>query len=114
MVFVNKIAKIVHTCVHEWRGAANKNIGDAFLCTWMLNESEDQRQMLEHGIESVPQMNDLVNRALISFIKICAELRRASDLAAYAKHPKIIPTFGPSYQLLEPTEFSGIGVRKAQ
>lgn len=31
MEFVNSIAKIVHSEVHMHGGAANKNIGDAFL-----------------------------------------------------------------------------------
>lgn len=31
MEYVNSIAKIVHTCVATHGGAANKNIGDAFL-----------------------------------------------------------------------------------
>jgi hypothetical protein len=65
----------------------------------MLNDADDQRKMLEKGIDSVPQMNELVNRALISYIKVVAESRRASDLAAYAKHPKIIPRFGMAYRV---------------
>jgi class 3 adenylate cyclase len=41
MEFVNSIAKIVHTSVASHGGAANKNIGDAFLlvrpfCAWRL------------------------------------------------------------------------------
>lgn len=31
MVFVNEIAEIVHSIVDHFSGAANKNIGDAFL-----------------------------------------------------------------------------------
>ena len=31
MIFVNKIANVVHTMVDRHMGAANKNIGDAFL-----------------------------------------------------------------------------------
>lgn len=34
MSFVNTIADIVHSEVHEHEGAANKNIGDAFLLVW--------------------------------------------------------------------------------
>ena len=36
MVFVNKIALIVHGCVHLYGGAANKNIGEAWLLVWKL------------------------------------------------------------------------------
>lgn len=34
MTFVNQIAEITHTCVNKFGGAANKNIGDAFLLVW--------------------------------------------------------------------------------
>jgi class 3 adenylate cyclase len=36
MLFVNEIAAIVHKVVAEYQGAANKNIGDAFLLVWKL------------------------------------------------------------------------------
>ena len=36
MVFVNQIADIVHRIVDRFSGAANKNIGDAFLLVWKL------------------------------------------------------------------------------
>jgi hypothetical protein len=44
-------------------------------------------------------MPELVNQALLGFIKVIAESRRAGDLAAYAKHPKIIPRFGMGYRV---------------
>lgn len=34
MVFVNEIAEIVHSTINHYSGAANKNIGDAFLLVW--------------------------------------------------------------------------------
>ncbi|EER16553.1 conserved hypothetical protein, partial [Perkinsus marinus ATCC 50983] len=42
---------------------------------------------------------ELTERALLGCIKIIAEIRRAGDLKAYAKHPKLIPKFGLSYQV---------------
>ena len=36
MVFVNTLAEIVHSCTDKYGGAANKNIGDAFLLVWKL------------------------------------------------------------------------------
>ncbi len=35
--FVNNIAEIVHSMVDRFQGAANKNIGDAFLLVWKMN-----------------------------------------------------------------------------
>jgi len=41
MLFVNEIGGIVHRIVDQYSGAANKNIGDAFLLVWKIPE-EDQ------------------------------------------------------------------------
>mmetsp|Transcript_6512 Transcript_6512/g.5802 ORF Transcript_6512/g.5802 Transcript_6512/m.5802 type:complete len:116 (+) Transcript_6512:395-742(+) len=40
MVFVNEIGEIVHGIVDSYNGAANKNIGDAFLLVWKFNEDD--------------------------------------------------------------------------
>lgn len=39
MSFVNTIADIVHSEVHDHEGAANKNIGDAFLLVWKFRSN---------------------------------------------------------------------------
>ena len=36
MLFVNEIGEIVHSIVDRYSGAANKNIGDAFLLVWKI------------------------------------------------------------------------------
>lgn len=36
MLFVNNIGEVVHTMVDRYGGAANKNIGDAFLLVWKV------------------------------------------------------------------------------
>ena len=38
MLFVNEIGEIVHGVVDKYQGAANKNIGDAFLLVWKFDE----------------------------------------------------------------------------
>jgi hypothetical protein len=38
MLFVNEIGEIVHGIVDKFSGAANKNIGDAFLLVWKFEE----------------------------------------------------------------------------
>lgn len=40
MLFVNNIGDIVHTITDRFLGAANKNIGDAFLLVWRINEEK--------------------------------------------------------------------------
>jgi len=66
MVFVNKIARIVHICVHEWGGAANKNIGDSFLLTWIVNDPEEQKKMLRDGYEDNIRMQELADKSLVA------------------------------------------------
>lgn len=40
MVYVNTIGEIVHSYTDRYHGAANKNIGDAFLLVWKINEKK--------------------------------------------------------------------------
>ena len=47
MIFVNNIAEIVHSMVDRYKGSANKNIGDAFLLVWKINE---QQYVEEDGV----------------------------------------------------------------
>lgn len=43
MLFVNEIGEIVHGVVDQFSGAANKNIGDAFLLVWKIHEEDIDR-----------------------------------------------------------------------
>jgi class 3 adenylate cyclase len=43
MLFVNEIGEIVHGVVDSFSGAANKNIGDAFLLVWKVHEEDIER-----------------------------------------------------------------------
>jgi len=44
MLFVNEIGEIVHSITDMFSGAPNKNIGDAFLLVWRLQEDVDYRE----------------------------------------------------------------------
>lgn len=43
MLFVNEIGEIVHGIVDEFSGAANKNIGDAFLLVWKFQDEDVEK-----------------------------------------------------------------------
>lgn len=45
MLFVNRIAHILHGIVVQCNGAANKNIGDAFLLTWKVPQEMSQEEV---------------------------------------------------------------------
>ena len=68
MLFVNRIAHILHSIVVQCSGSANKNIGDAFLLTWKVDEKLplDKKQAL-------------ADQALVAFLKGLVELNRHQD-----------------------------------
>jgi len=86
MVFVNRIAGVVHSCINEFFGSPNKNIGDAFLLTWRLSGHKP------------PEQQRLADMALISFIKVIATISRSPLLAEYRNHPKLVKRL-PNYRV---------------
>ena len=68
MLFVNRIGHILHTIVNQCSGSANKNIGDAFLLTWKLQEDY-----------SSAQISLLADQALLTFCKALIELSAYQD-----------------------------------
>src|SRR3546814_303763 len=67
MLFVNRIAFILHGIVLQCQGTANKNIGDAFLLTWKLDDVPHE----EHSA--------LADQALLSFLRTLIEINRYHD-----------------------------------
>lgn len=74
MLFVNRIAHILHSIVVQCDGAANKNIGDAFLLTWKVNTGTDPQQ-----ITSCTDHNYAADKALYSFVKTMIEMSKHED-----------------------------------
>lgn len=70
MLFVNRIAHILHSIVVQCDGAANKNIGDAFLLTWKINPA---------NIDSCEHHNYAGDKALYSLLKTMVEMIRYED-----------------------------------
>jgi hypothetical protein len=71
MLFVNRIAHILHSIVVQCDGAANKNIGDAFLITWKVNIGA-----VTIGCENHTYLGD---KALYSFVKTMIEMAKQTD-----------------------------------
>lgn len=86
MVFVNRIASVIHSCVNEFFGNPNKNIGEAFLLTWRLSGYPPAKQ------------KKLADMSLISFIKIIAQINKSPLLAEYRNHPKLAKRL-PNYRV---------------
>jgi class 3 adenylate cyclase len=68
MLFVNRIAHILHGIIAQCSGSANKNIGDAFLLTWKLDE------LCTEG-----DITSLADQALFAFCKTFIELIRYEE-----------------------------------
>lgn len=66
-VFTNRIAAVVHSICHSYGGSANKNVGDAFLVSWLL-ENDD----MSHTLTA---KNHQADKALLSVVKICMALQ---------------------------------------
>jgi len=87
MIFVNSIADIVHSMVDKYTGAANKNIGDAFLLVWkipddMISYDRSGNAVLEDTI----YVQNMVDFSLMSFCKIYARINRDPTLLRYGQH----------------------------
>jgi class 3 adenylate cyclase len=86
MLFVNEIGEIAHGIVNHFSGAANKNIGDAFLLVWKF---DDQDQFME-GENVILRPSNFVNQiadmSAISFLKIVSGLKRSRKMVKYKEH----------------------------
>ncbi len=70
MLFVNEIADITHGIVDRFCGAANKNIGDAFLLVWKYND--EMVRVDENGdpqLIKTRQSQQYSDLAFLAFVK---------------------------------------------
>lgn len=88
MVFVNEIGEIVHGVVDQFSGAANKNIGDAFLLAWKYQEEDVDRDEENDTIQlkESNRVHQLTDMAVISFLKIISGIKRSRKLLKYKEH----------------------------
>lgn len=81
-VFTNKIAQVVHSLCHSYGGSANKNIGDAFLISWLLYESKSKptggRAQLRSSCSNLVAQRDEADKALLAVLKIIIALHYES------------------------------------
>ena len=107
-VFTNKIAAVVHSICHSYGGSANKNIGDAFLVSWLLDErppeSEDDGELLTS--QHLYANSNQADKALLSVVKISIALYHDSffvDGMSDDKKTRLISKFnsrhGPLVQM---------------
>ena len=68
MMFVNEIAEIVHSRIDEYMGAANKNIGDAFLLVWKFDKSSYTISGDDITLIKSKKVEVLCDLSIVSFI----------------------------------------------
>jgi class 3 adenylate cyclase len=66
-VFTNQIAAVVHSYCAAYGGSANKNVGDAFLMSWKLDDLPDGR--------SFTAKQNQADKALLAVVRMCIALR---------------------------------------
>jgi hypothetical protein len=84
MIFVNNIAEIVHSMVDRFQGAANKNIGDAFLLVWKINESK-YKINTDGTISWLDEvyLSNISDSSVFGFLKILAKMNREPTILKY-------------------------------
>ena len=70
MLFVNRIAHILHSIVVQCGGSANKNIGDAFLLTWELDSDARGGGRRRKTVKDMYAADSALYALLISLISI--------------------------------------------
>ena len=91
MIFVNQVAEIVHQITADFCGSANKNIGDAFLLVWKLEDRFIKEVVNKQGIKelklkNVNRINQICDMVLICFIRILIEINKSYKLSEYRHH----------------------------
>lgn len=111
MVFVNTVGGIVHTIADRNLGAANKNIGDAFLIVWkiphaLMHESQrfrdpEDKSPLSREVRAHNRriFNNLADLALFAILKMYAEINRSYSLVKYVNNEKLKARIGKNYKV---------------
>jgi class 3 adenylate cyclase len=100
MLFVNEIAEIVHGWVDRYSGAANKNIGDAFLLVWKYPEEdcEYDADIDNLVVRKSHRVSCLADMSIVAFVKIIAAIKRSHKLEKYKKN-KALNERMPNYSV---------------
>ena len=100
MMFVNEIAQIVHGLVDKYLGAANKNIGDAFLLIWKFTNDEmfidGDSEIIKNPVSIRAKF--LPDLSLLAFLKIMAKVNKDPLMLKYRYNAKLLARM-PGYEI---------------
>lgn len=86
MVFVNRVAGVVHSCVNEFYGCPNMSYTDSFMMVWRLSGHEPHKQ------------RRLADMAVICFCKVIGHVNTSTLLCQYRTHPRLVKRL-PNYRV---------------
>jgi len=86
ILFVNRVASILHAIVDEHLGTANKNLGGAFLLVWHLGPLESPASRLL-GPPADGSRSRLADLSVLSFVRVAAAVCRDYQVAEILAHP---------------------------
>jgi len=85
--------------VDHFSGAANKNIGDAFLLVWKFPKTEVAIENGNPKLSNNPVVNQIADMALLSFLKIISGVNRSKKLEKY-RHNTGLNARMPNYSVI--------------
>lgn len=87
MLFVNKIGELVHSSVFRYGGSANKNIGEAFLLVWQLNDQSYKINTKTNEITwtDLDHVSLMCDFSVYSFIKAIVKIHKEPAVLEYRK-----------------------------
>ena len=101
MLFVNEIGELVHSVCDHYSGAANKNVGDAFLLVWRFEEEEDftvNEETEDLTIKDSRKVRQIADMTIVCFTKIITEIRRSKKLRKYRDYGPLLERM-PNYEV---------------
>ena len=107
ILFINRIAEIVHSSVDRYKGSTNKNIGESFLNVWKFyneihinkgkkNEKIIKKDNLLEIDPTNPQVGIIADCSVLACLRIILKINKNLDILKYNQNEKIlkkIPNF---------------------
>ena len=96
VIFVNRIAEIVHKSCDKFGGATNKNIGDAFLSVWKFPETTPNKEKYEISPSNI-YSQVVADKAVLSFLYVIRAIKLSEDILDYSEDQRIKDQFVESH-----------------
>mmetsp|Transcript_29512 Transcript_29512/g.44865 ORF Transcript_29512/g.44865 Transcript_29512/m.44865 type:complete len:209 (+) Transcript_29512:2044-2670(+) len=101
MGYVNKIAEITHSCVDEYHGSTNKNIGEAFLCVWKF-DNPLEIELMEgkyNNLEICIENKIIADLSVYAFLKCIAKLNKYEHILKYNEDERLLNMLGDDFKV---------------